>query len=518
VTRPRLLHGSKAPSSTAATRRRFLAGVPLLAAAAACRGGGAAPPPFRVALTLGIGSLDPHASTTTAAFTVLGNLFEPLVFNFRQGLRPGLSNRWSSPDPFTWIFELRPGVRFHSGRTLRAQDVVYSYRRAQGRSDLEVGYYLGDVESVEAASETTVRVRTRRRAPALLSRLAHVFVVPEGTNPGDSAEGSGPYRLAEWDRAARRLRLKRFDGHWGSRPALSQVEVHLGIPPLEAERGLETGAYDLAQFGGARPQRDGAEAWAIRRRSTLYVKYLGFDLARETTPFVPEIPNPFRDRRVREAIHLAIDRPRMLSRLPTNGVPAYQLVPRDVFGYASDLPPDRPDPTRSRALLKAAGLADGFRATLHTRPILAETAELVKEELAGVGIRLDLAIRPDEELFAAIGRHELSLWLDRWSCSTGESAELFETALHTRDESRGLGLYNESGYSNPTLDAAIESALETERPVERRSALQQLMRTAMHDLPWVPLYSDEDLWGLRRGWVWEPNVDFWLHLRDIRPA
>jgi peptide/nickel transport system substrate-binding protein len=293
----------------------------------------------------------------------------------------------------------------------------------------------------------------------------------------------------------------------------------MGVAGPEAERGLASGEYQMAQLELARDQTPGAgDGFAVQTRGTLYVKYLAFDLGRARTPFVPLPVNPFLDRRVREAIHLGLDRERLVGRLPTRGIPASQLVPRDIFGFAPSLPDPRHDPERARALLREAGFAGGFSATLHTRAILQDTGAIVKEQLAEVGIQLQVEVMADSDHFAALEAHDLSLWLDRWSCTTGESAELFETALHSRDEARGLGLYNESQYRNPTLDAAIERALELEAPADRGRALQALMAQVMQDLPWLPLYSDEEVWGLQNGYAWLPQVDFWLRLQDIHPT
>jgi len=506
--------GSDPTAATQLKRRAFLGRLPLLAAVASgCRPRLPQSPPFRVSLPLVIENLDPHASSSTGAFTALGNTFEPLVFARGQGLRPGLASGWSSPDPLTVIFELRRGLRFHGGRPVEAKDVAYSYERCRSRADLGIGYYLGEVEAAEAMSRTALRIRTRRHAPALLSKLAHVFVIPEGSDPDRDRDGTGPYRIAGWD-SERSLRLVRHDGYWGEPPALEEVELRLGVTDAEAERGLESGELQMALLDLAGEPREGA-SYAIQTRSTLHVKYLGFDLGHPTTRFASVAPNPFLDPRVRQAIHVGIDRERLVSRLPTRGVPANQLVPRDVFGFSPDLPPVAHDPERARSLLREAGLPGGFSATLHTRAILEETAVLVQRELAPLGIALEVAVLSDPEAFAAQSRHELSLWLDRWSCSTGESAELFETALHSRDEARGLGLFNESAYSDERLDAAIEAALELETPLDRGAALQALMAEVMRELPWVPLYSDEEVWGLQEEYAWHPGGSFWLHLQDI---
>jgi peptide/nickel transport system substrate-binding protein len=499
------------------SRRAFLAALPLAVAAAGCRRAGA-DRSFRIALPYQIGTLDPHVSTTTGAFTMLGNVYEPLVFaHTSQILRPGLARRWTSPDPLTWIFELRPDVRFHSGRPLTARDVVHTYDRVIGDSQLEARYYLGEVAAVEALDARSVRLRARRRTPVLLRKLSHVFIVPADSSAHD--DGTGPYAVADWQ-PGRSLSLERNDAYWDQPTAVRRATFSLDLGPQEVGEGLRAGAFEMALIGQPRQGAPLADLGRYReqRRGTLHVKYLAFDLGRSVTPFCSVRPNPFLDRRVREAVHLALDRGRLVSRLPTYAATADQLVPREVFGFAPDLARTASDPERARRLLEEAGFPEGLKVALHTRELLKDAARLVAQQLGEVGVEADVRPLADDRYFAGLARREFSLWLDRWSCTTGDSMELFENALHTSHAATGLGSFNESGFSDRRLDRAIEEALELEAPPERRAALEGLMAMAMQALPWIPLYTDEEVWVIDRAFAWEPRVDHWLHIADIHEA
>jgi len=217
-------------------------------------------------------------------------------------------------------------------------------------------------------------------------------------------------------------------------------------------------------------------------------------------------------------VQLALDRSRLAAELPSHAMAANQLVPRQVFGYNARLPEPRPDRERAKALLREAGFPNGFNTTLHTRQILGEAAEPVRRELHEVGIELEVVVLPDPEYFPGLQKHAFSLWLDRWSCTTGDAGELFENALHSSQPIRGLGVYNESAYVNPALDAAIEKMLVIEDLAKRRVALEDLMESVMRDLVWIPLYTDEEVWAVDRGFVWRPGSDYWLHLADVSAA
>ena len=177
--------GSSSPSRGS---RALVVGPALVAAlgvASACRSQapGPAPRELRLLLPSAVSSLDPQVANTTAAFTLLGNVYEPLIHaDPGLGLRPGLARSWYNPDPLTWDFDLQPDVTFHSGRPFEAKDAAYSIARVLASRDLEIGYYLGDVASAEALGPHTLRVHLRRRSAALLNKLGHLFIVPAGSN------------------------------------------------------------------------------------------------------------------------------------------------------------------------------------------------------------------------------------------------------------------------------------------------------------------------------------------------
>jgi ABC-type oligopeptide transport system substrate-binding subunit len=115
-------------------------------------------------------------------------------------------------------------------------------------------------------------------------------------------------------------------------------------------------------------------------------------------------------------------------------------------------------------------------------------------------------------------RREASLWLDRFVCTTGDAAELFENVFHSPDPAAGLGSFNETGLRDAALDAAIAEALPLENLPRRRTALARIMRRLMHELVWIPLYTDAEVWAVRRSFAWRPRSDYWLRFAEVAPA
>src|SRR5262245_7434206 len=457
---------------------------------------------LRIGVSYELSTLDPHRQDTLSSSALLSNVYEPLVATDPEmKLVPRLAVMWENPDPRSWVFHLRPGVVFHDGRPFSADDVTATLERIRADAGLGMRKKLSGVDEVRARDAMTLEIRTREPDRTFLQKLAGILILPRGSREGPPAGiGTGAYRLEAW--SATRLRLVRFDHYWGAATPFENVEYALGMDLPAALEALRSGRIILAEGQGRGLSAADIASFQIARRESLYTKYLAFDLARPRSPGVPGGPNPFRDRRVRRAIHLALNRSALAARLSTDAVPASQPVPRFVFGFHPGLPEPRYDLERARALLSEAGLPRGFDAVLRTRHILEEPARLVAGELEFLGVRLRVEALPDPDFFEGLRNGDASVWLDRVACISGDAHEYFTDFLHSRDQSRRLGSSNDSGLAEPELDLAIERVAGMEDELDRREALSRLMVRVMEELPVVPLFVDRDVY------VYDPRIAF----------
>ncbi len=467
-----------------------------------------------------VASLDPHLHNRLSDFAVLSNLYEPLVTtDAGLSLRPCLAERWDNPDVLTWVFHLRPGVFFHDGRPMTAADVVYSLERVLHDRTLEMSGYLFGIDRVRALSDQTVEVRTRRPMAILLNKLRFVAIVPAGSDSASLAshvDGTGPYELVSFDPT--RVVLRRNDSYWGSRPAVGRVTLLLSRSPKEAVDDLVGGRADFVQASSREAERTASAlpGVVVRKNSSISVKFLLFDVARPVTPFVDAPRNPFRDLRVRQAVDLAVDRVRLVSELSSPAVPAYEPVPPFIFGFDPSLPAVVPDASRARTLLADAGYPDGFAVTLHTRSLFEEAARALVPMLAGVGIRARVVSLADREFFPLVRAGGVSLLLSRFGCPTGDASDVLDNALHTTDVATGYGLSNDGGYSDRDADRLIEASSGELNMARRRSLLQGVMAIARRDLPWIPLYVEQEVFAFRDSLSWEPRSDNFVIASEIR--
>lgn len=404
---------------------------------------------------------------------------------------------------------------------MTAADVVASFRRLlDDPGSLEAARHIQAIESVRELAGGRVEIRTRTPMADFLNRIRFIHVSPAGTSREAmlrGAVGTGPYRLVTV-RPRESLTLARYEGYWGEAPAVERAVVLLNRTPVDALADLLSGRSGFVQSSSKDALLAGEQTGlVVRRVSSIAVKLLVFDVVSERSADVPGGVNPFRDRRVREAIHVGLDRARLVGQLPGPAEPAFQLVPPFIFGYAPALPRPAPDAARARALLAEAGFPRGFAATLHARRILSDAVEPVRRELAEIGIRVDVRALPEAEFFAETKAGSgFVLGLTRFGCPTGDAANLFDTVLHSPDLDRGWGRSNYARYANPQVDLLIEKAARTLLPELRRPILQEVMEIAMRDLPWIPLYVDEDVYVHRADLEWQPRLDNYVIVSELR--
>jgi peptide/nickel transport system substrate-binding protein len=362
-----------------------------------------------------------------------------------------------------------------------------------------------------------VEVKTRQPMAILLNKLRFILIVPDHVATGwlaSHVSGTGPYRLAEFQ-SMTSLSLTRHEGYWGDRPFLSKVTFRLARSPEQALEDLEKGVSGMAQAS----RRDVAEKlskrsdFTVHYRSSIFLKFLGYNTTVASLPGGRK--NPLMDVRVRKAIHLAIDRPRLVAGLPSAAVPASQFVPPFIFGFSSSLAVPEWNLSAAKELLAEAGYPDGFEAPLVVRRLFSDAAPSLVSMLFEAGIRLKVESLPDPEFFVRIKHDPAVLHISRFGCPTGDASDIFDNTVHSFDPARHLGSENEGRYANPALDRIIEDSAGMLDMGSRRSALQEIMTEAMRDLPVIPLYIDEDIYAMKSRLVWQPRNDNFILASEI---
>jgi peptide/nickel transport system substrate-binding protein len=492
---------------------------------------------LRIGLAADVTSMDPHFLNLQPNVNISWHVFDALTHvDENARLIPGLALSWRAIDSLTWEFRLRPGVRFHDGSPLTAEDVVFSIERTLVVPNGQFGPFTRRIVEKKIVDAHTLRLKTAAPYAMVPYDLNSVFIVskkaaegaaPEDFDSGKAMIGTGPFRFVRFARGDR-VELTRNDAYWGEKASWEKVVFR--IVPADPARlaGLLSGELDaIEQVPTAdlpRLRHDGA--FRTEEKVSWRTIFFFLEQARERVPGVtdksgrPLDRNPFRDARVREALSKAINRSAIAERLMDGAaLPASNLVSPPVFGYAADLRPEPYDPEGAKRLLAQAGYADGFGMTVsapNNRYVNDDQiAQAVAVMLAHVGVRARVETMPINAYLAKGRKGEFAFAMLGWGSFSGDLA--LRSLVATPDPKRGFGAFNWSHYSNPKVDALLERAFGTMDEASREAIAREAMRVAMRDRAVLPLHYQITTWAMKSSLAYTPRTDEFTFAHRFRP-
>lgn len=415
-------------------------------------------------------------------------------------LEPGLAESWSQPDPVTYVYELRDDAVFQDGTPVTADDVVFSLLQAKDETvSPGLAYYLTNVDTVEKTGDNEVTITLTSPDAAFASNMSSAgaaFITSQafweanegavGT-PDALLLGSGPYKVTEFVPDSH-VTFERVDTWWGGTPKAKKITVN--FIPDESTRLLaaKAGDVDIA-FNVPLAQADEWESLDSMR-----VEYVN-DLSYVGLYFNTTVA-PFDDPKVREAIALSVNKQAYVDAiLRGHGEAATAIMTPESLGkvYSADearsflgeIPQYDYDLDAAKAALSESGHPDGFTAeilTPNTGPQLGTAAQALAQDLAEVGITLNVREVPIEEWLASLDPSSEYGINFMWYFSTlGDPAEI---------PSYLLGAGNPAGYDNPEVQSLLtEIGAETDATA-RVELIREVETLQAQDVVNVPLW-----WG-----------------------
>ncbi len=451
-------------------------------------------------------TLDPAFITDQPGGRVATALFEGLLARDPATLAPipGVAYRWDvSADGLDTTFHLRP-CAWSNGDPVRAGDFVFAWERilqpGSGARYVELFFAIDGAEAYHrgepaalgfrALDDSTLAVHLRHPTSHFLDLCAHYpfFPVPPPTVRAFGEDwvrpehmvSNGPFLLADWQ-LRRRIRLRKNPRYWDAAGVgLETADAIFSEQATTAFNLYATGETDWIDSSSIPPPiRD-----AVRGRPDFHTSpYLNtyFYRLNVTRP-------PLDDRRVRQALGLAIDRQAIVEHITRSGqMAARHLVPPGLPGYTSPLGPDH-DPARARALLAAAGYPGGrgfprlqllFNTSEEHRPIAEVVQQEWKEEL---GIECEL-VNQEWKVFLNTTRalqYDVSRanWIGDY-LDPSTFLDLFATAESPN---------NRTGWSHPEYTRLVRAAAaETDR-ARRFALLAEAEALLLDEAPILPIY------------------------------
>ncbi|MFB6874935.1 ABC transporter substrate-binding protein [Streptomyces sp. NPDC056323] len=447
---------------------------------------------------------EPPTLDYTAAFdypqnTVLSNVCESLM-RWTPGLtmEPGLAKKASNPNPRTWVYDLRAGVRFHNGKEMTADDVVYSLgRQMDPKNAAAWAQVFQNVASIRKTGPLQVTVELKKpdsQFPQYMATAAGVVASKAGVEAAGKDYGTtgglactGPFKLGAWNKG-QSIELDRFEGYWGNKAKSKKAVFRILTDPSARTNAMLSGEAD----GGYLIP---TESYGRLRDSGTGSLYFGEGLTTVNVD-VTNMQGPLGDVRIRRALSLAMDRSGFVEAgLGGAGTSTSSITPRAVWAAASKptrkaalgaLPPAKQDIETAKALIKQAG-ATGKTLTVATSPIGQDVSLLATAvQAAGTQIGLNIRLRTiAPNAFTALftdprARQGIDLFPYTSYYNISDPLDLlanFRTGAYL----------NFAGYSDKGYDKLVDRATAVYQRGQRMEIEAELQKQAADKVLWTPV-------------------------------
>jgi peptide/nickel transport system substrate-binding protein len=481
--------------------------------------------------------LDPQMHGGTIDESRLRNMYECLV-QFRQDLRtiePQLATSWKRIDDLTMQFKLREGVTFHNGDPFDAEAVKYSIEnilQPQVAAPLRTSYL--SFQRVDIIDSHTVNIVTHKPDPVFLARLSGFtmcIVDPKWVNSttkdrpafAKAANGTGPYKLVQWNGPNQDLVLEANPNWWGGKVPIQNARFKIITEEASRVAALLSGDVDIAQ---AMPPEEVAHIngnagktdarIAISNRIPFYF----FDVNPTDQPFNQNDPKSVYRR---QAVNYGANIDQVIKTvLLGQGTRVATVLAPWIVGYDPSLKPYPYDPQKVKSLLAQSGDPNGFETDiffLQGRYVKdAEVAQAIAEELTKVGIKCTpKLVDPTELTRLNDAKQEYGLDFASWGNWMFDADNTFYPLFHSSAAklcNAGKGCSSES-WVNPDFDKVVEAARYELDPDKRQVLYNQAQQILYTQAPALYMYQLHDIYGTNSQLSWQVRPDEMIWFKDM---
>ncbi len=433
---------------------------------------------LRVATIGDVKLLDPALSVSIADSAITQNSYDNLLMQQHDGtIQPALAESLTpNADLTEYVAALRPGVTFHHGKALVAQDVLHSLERIMDPATGSPGAAgLTSIDRIEAVDDLTVKFVLKAPDaffPDALS-IYQARIVPSDIDParlGTEVFGTGPFRVVE-HRGGERTRFERNEAYWDTALPYVDAMTWFYMPePVTRLEALKTGSVEV-MYPLEAAQLRSAESGGVVVSEQPSGTYLNLAMRLDRAPFD--------DIRVRRALQALTDR-EFIREAANYGRGEighdHPIPPFDAHFWQGQVQPGY-DPAEAAKLLDAAGFGGGLDLTLHTStvsPGMQELALAMKELAMPAGVNITVE-RASED----------SYWSDVWMVEpfttvswNGRTADQALSLVYLSDAP-----WNESQYRNAEVDDLIRRARGIADQEERTEAYGRIEQILIDEVP-----------------------------------
>ena len=468
--------------------------------------------------------VDPVTYSELVAGDVMKNLYEGFTDVDKDGnVVPALAVRWEAhPDNKGFRFQLRKGVKFHSGREFTVKDVKWTFEQilAPGNKGGLTLTYLKDLEGAKEIQEGKATqlsgvkivdpytVEVRFMSPDVLFPIYPFQFMDSGIVVQHGADwatkvsaGTGPFKFVHWKRG-QEVRLAAHKEYWGGAPHVDEVAM-LIVPSYDTAVSMyEANALDVIELEAIQARRvlrDPQFKDQILAVPAAQIRFLGMN---------QNLYEPFKDKRVREAICLSFDREGLVKGLYGGaGAPLYGQITPGVAGYNPNVKPIPYDPARAKRLMADAGYPDGKGLP----PVKITCEPTFKDELTYyadqfkkvLGMPVEIEIQERGTFIKRMNAGEVPFFPWGWTAGYPDAMYFLSQVWY------GPSPYNRARWKNAEFDQLIVRAQATADAQARYKLYHAAEQVLLSDWGTCPLVVRMQI-ALRK-----PNVEG-VHLTPFR--
>ena len=435
---------------------------------------------------------DPHTVSEEASLRVINQLYETLVStNADMTFYGELAESWEIPDDVTYIFYLRQGVKFHSGREMTAEDVVYSFNRVLGRTEAgDIGAlgssasYYGGIASVEPTDTYTVKFTLEAPNAAFLNALSNNYgaivdkdVIDENGDLMRADGGTGPFQLVDW-LPDNYVELAKFEDYWeADRVQLGGITYYLIGDESARLAALRTGEIDIANLSSTNvTAAEAEENLSVLGYQTNDYIAVGCNLS---TPAL-------QDKNVRQAMSYALDRQAIINIVYNGQASVCSMVPPGLGHWSLDVSTMdlyQYDVDKAKSLMEAAGYSDSNRLTLTLAAglmdSLRQAAVVIEQQLSQIYIDVEITNLESGEY--------VDIWGKMSTPEAGFDLMVVNDGAGT-DPNRSISFFfgtgasaNVFGFSNERVDELCALGLATTDEAQREEYYNEAQEICIDD-------------------------------------
>jgi peptide/nickel transport system substrate-binding protein len=444
-------------------------------------------------------NLDPRIGIDGASERIDGLIFSSLVdLDSERNPRADLAEQWESPDPLTYVFHLRAGVKFHDGRTLTSADVKYTFDSILNRTVTSPKRgSLALIKSIETPDAGTVIFHLSEPYAGFLWSICRpaMGIVPAGAG-SDVAEhpvGTGPFRFVSAQQDDN-IVLERNAAYFGTPPAISEIRFRVVPEAIVRALELRKGTADLEMTSltpDMIPVLQSLPGIEVTEQPGSNYDYIVFNFNDDALA----------KREVRQALALATDREEIVRYLLRGQARlADGPLPPNNWAYEPGIKRFVYDPQQAERLLDMAGFArrpemGGMRLQLTMKTSTEESTRLlgaaIQEQWRKVGV--DLQLKPMElaTFFSDLARGSFQLATLRWIGGNNDPDLFFEYVFSSKKMPPAGA--NRGHYHNERLDALLDQARVEMDMEKRRKLFGEIQKIVAEDVPYVSLWYRDNI-------------------------